>query len=175
MKRVDYDNVAPIFDRRYETNERSDIEALLRRFVTGCHHSRVAEVGCGTGHWLAGIDDLAGQVLGADTSMRMLAHARTNAPRASLVRASAESLPWEDASVDRVFCVNALHHFPSAEQFVHECRRVLRHGGAFLTIALDPHVRRDHWWIYEYFPAAAALDLQRYPATSVIREWLTDA
>jgi ubiquinone/menaquinone biosynthesis C-methylase UbiE len=39
-----------------------------------------------------------------------------------------------DASFDRLFCVNALHHFRDKRAFVVEARRVLRRGGRMMTI-----------------------------------------
>jgi SAM-dependent methyltransferase len=69
----------------------------------------------------------------------------------------------------RVLCVNALHHFQNRAAVFAECARVLRPGGAFLTIGLDPHTGTDTWWIYDYFPAALLADRSRYPATATIR------
>jgi SAM-dependent methyltransferase len=70
---------------------------------------------------------------------------------------------------DRVVCINALHHFADRDAFCAEVRRVLKPGGALLTIGLDPHAGRDTWWIYEYFPETVAIDLERYPAVKTIR------
>jgi hypothetical protein len=56
--------------------------------------------------------------------------------------------------------------------FMLEARRVLRPGGAILTIGLDPHTRLDQWWIYDYFPATLDADRARYLPAAVIRERL---
>jgi SAM-dependent methyltransferase len=103
----------------------------------------------------------------------MLSHAGQAAPRAALVRGSAESLPWGDAVFDRVFCINALHHFPDHATVFRECSRVLRSAGAFMTIGLDPHTGYDRWWIYDYFPGALAADRVRYPSAATIRRQLS--
>jgi hypothetical protein len=42
-------------------------------------------------------------------------------------------------------------------------------------MGLDPHTGTDAWWVYDFFPSARALDLDRYPATSRIRELLMEA
>ncbi|HEX6534156.1 MAG TPA: class I SAM-dependent methyltransferase [Gemmatimonadaceae bacterium] len=173
MKQVDYDSIAPAFDRRYEQQRWASLEAVLRRFLAGCEDAAVGEVGCGTGHWLALFEGMAGEVFGIDLSWGMLAEAKRAVPRAHLARATAQQLPWRDASMSRVFCVNALHHFPSPERFFRECRRVLRPGGSFLTIALDPHTGTDAWWVYDYFPGALATDRERYLSTGRIRELLS--
>lgn len=175
MHRVNYDLLAPVYDERYAKNRYDGVEAVLRRFVGASQSVDVTEVGCGTGHWLAQSRNQVRTVTGLDLSEQMLQRARTAAPHASLVRGRAETLPWAAAAFDRLFCVNAMHHFDDAHAFVLEARRVLRPGGAFLTIGLDPHTGLDKWWIYDYFPGALDADRQRYLPATTIRERLESA
>ena len=174
MTQVDYDPIAPAFDRRYAHNRFDGIERALARFVGSATRPAVVEVGCGTGHWLASIADISGVVAGVDRSWAMLQRARAAAPHALLAHATAEDLPFASERFDRAFCVNALHHFTDQTAFLRECRRLLRVGGTFLTIGLDPHTGVDHWWIYDYFPAALAADRRRYLPTQRIRNLLLD-
>jgi ubiquinone/menaquinone biosynthesis C-methylase UbiE len=174
MQPVNYDIIAPAFDRRYERNAYDGVRAVLHRFSGALPDAVVLEVGCGSGHWLADLSSHGvRRLLGVDRSARMLELAKVAAPNACLVRAEATSLPWSNRSVDRVFCVNALHHFPEQQPFLAECRRVLRPGGGVLTVGLDPHGGQDRWWVYDYFPAALSADRQRYRSTHTIREWLS--
>lgn len=174
MQAVNYDLVAPAYDRRYERNRYDGVRAVLRHFVDGAHAAAVAEVGCGTGHWLADLSEGGfRRLIGLDSSLGMLQQAQAPASNARLVRGTADQLPWPDDSLDRVFCVNALHHFPDPQAFICECRRVLRPGGGLLTIGLDPHCGGDQWWVYEFFPAALHADRVRYASTVKIRDWLT--
>jgi ubiquinone/menaquinone biosynthesis C-methylase UbiE len=177
MRRVDYDAIASRYHRRYETNRFDGLEACVRDFAGQSTCSALAEVGCGTGHWLRAFAEMRPDcsVAGLDLSMAMLSEARRTAPSALLVRGTADRLPWADDSFDRVLCVNALHHFQNHPAVFAECARVLRPGGAFMTIGLDPHAGADTWWIYEYFPAALVADRRRYPATATIRASLTAA
>jgi ubiquinone/menaquinone biosynthesis C-methylase UbiE len=174
MQPVNYDLIAPAYERRYERSSYDGIREVLHRFLDGLPTAVVLEVGCGTGHWLA---DLSARgttrLFGLDRSWRMLEFARASAPKARLLRADANRLPWRDQSVDRLFCVNALHHFADQRAFVNECRRVLRPGGGVLVVGLDPHTGHDRWWVYDYFPTALMADRVRYPSTATIREWLT--
>ena len=173
MQPVNYDVIAPAFDRRYERNSYAGVRKVLHDFIDGPPSTVVLEVGCGTGHWLA---DLSARgmrrLFGVDRSSRMLELARVSAPDAWLVRGAASPLPWVDGSVDRVLCVNALHHFPEPRAFVAECRRVLRPGGGVLIVGRDPLARAERWWVYDYFAAALSADRARYPPTDTIREWL---
>ena len=175
VPRVDYDAVAAAFDKRYEHQRYEQVERAVRRFVETSDRAAVLEVGCGTGHWLASISGLATIVAGVDRSLEMLRRAVPTAPDALLAQATAEALPFGDARLDRVFCVNALHHFPDPPTFLIECRRLLRAGGAFLSIGLDPHTGVDRWWIYDYFPGALAADRRRYLPTPRLREMLVAA
>jgi len=173
---VDYDRIANQYDTRYERNDYSGIAAAIREFAAGdrgARCSRMLEVGCGTGHWLRVLGgDAAAGVVGVDLSQGMLDVARRRDPRSRVLRARAEMLPFASGSFDRVFLVNALHHFADRAAFCRETRRVLRQGGRLLTIGLDPHAGVDRWWIYDYFPSALAHDRRRYPSSQEICERL---
>src|SRR5262245_27566619 len=112
MQPVNYEQIAPSYDRRYATNDFAAMEHVVCEFL-GTARS-IAELGCGTGHWLELVDALPQHpfVVGLDRASAMLARARALAPRVALVRGSAERLPWADAAFERVFSINALHHFP---------------------------------------------------------------
>ena len=172
---VDYDSVADGFDRRYALHSYSGVRETVLAFVGTDKPSAILEVGCGTGHWLTAVIGLAPFVAGVEPSSGMLSRARAAAPGARLVRASAERLPWRNASFDRVFCVNALHHFTDRRQFFAEARRVLRPGGGLLSIGKDPHAERDAWWVYDYFPETLEIDRARFGAVRTLRGELSRA
>jgi SAM-dependent methyltransferase len=175
MGAVDYDAIAASYDCRYAVNDYSGVQAALLEFVAGIPNGRALEVGCGTGHWLRVIGDAHVRVAGVDVSSKMLQRARAKAPGSALVHAAAEHLPWRDAAFERLYCVNALHHFDDKPGFVGEARRVLAAGGRLLTIGLDPHIGTDRWFIYDYFAPVLEMDRGRYPSTERVREWLRDA
>jgi ubiquinone/menaquinone biosynthesis C-methylase UbiE len=169
---VNYDSIAAAYDRRYAENDYSGVESALRTFVGPEFSGRVLEVGCGTGHWLQLLREDGIQVTGVDVSGRMLAFARTAAREAALAQGRAEQLPWADQAFERVFCINAFHHFEDKLGFLAEARRVLVPGGQIMTVGLDPHTGADRWYIYEYFEPILAIDKVRYPASQQIREWM---
>ena len=162
---ADYDSVAASYDRRYSVHDYAGVRNALVEFIAGAHS--ILEVGCGTGHWLAAID--RSLVAGVEPSSAMIARARAAAPGARLVRARAERLPWRDSRFDRVFCINALHHFSDRRQFFSEAKRVLKPGGAVMSVGKDPHAERDAWWIYDYFPATLQIDRDRFAPVRVLR------
>jgi ubiquinone/menaquinone biosynthesis C-methylase UbiE len=177
---TDYDSIADRFDVRYDRYGYDGVRETLLNFL-GDTPVDALDVGCGTGHWLAtpvgGAKASAERrvVAGIDPSAPMLARARSAAPGARLVRARAEDLPWRDEAFDRVFCVNALHHFTDRNRFFAEARRVLRPGGGLLTIGKDPHGERDTWWVYDYFEETRDIDLARYAQVKTLRGELARA
>jgi len=172
---VDYDQIAKTYDRRYQVNDYSGVEAALIAFIGKQFSLRVLEVGCGTGHWLRLVSGSGIRVTGVDASARMLTYAKTRAPAAALAQGCAERLPWARESFDKVFCINAFHHFHDKVAFLAEAMRVLRPGGLMMTVGLDPHAGVDQWYIYEYFDNVLEIDRRRYPASSQIREWMRAA
>ena len=180
MSRVaNYDRIAAKYDRRYELYEYAGVKETLNAFL-GDAATSVLEVGCGTGHWLAVARNAKASaerplVAGIEPSIEMLARARLAAPSSRLTRGTAETLPFRDETFDRVYCVNALHHFRDRVRFFEEARRILKPGGGLLSIGKDPHVERDVWWVYEYFPQALDIDRQRFARVRTLRGELAAA
>jgi SAM-dependent methyltransferase len=105
----------------------------------------------------------------------MLEHAKRAGTASPLVRGCAEALPLRDHSFDRVWCINAFHHFSDGPAFVSEARRTLRPEGGLLIVGLDPHTGQDRWWIYDYFEEAIDVDKKRFPPANAIRALMTEA
>ena len=170
---ADYDRIADRFDARYGLYTYDGVRDTLLTFL-GPEPGAVLEVGCGTGHWLAAValarrGAEGAKTAGVDPSAPMLARARLAVPGALLTRARAEHLPWRDATFDRIFCINALHHFADRARFFTEARRVLKPGGGLLSIGKDPHTDRDEWWVYEYFEETRAIDRERFARVRTLR------
>jgi ubiquinone/menaquinone biosynthesis C-methylase UbiE len=148
--RVDYSEIAPTYDARYALGPYDGVRAALRALLTGKNPEYTLEAGCGTGYWMSALGDLVLRSYGLDHSLEMLRKAHERDSRGALVRATAEVLPFREATFDLIFCINAIHHFQGIEQFIAEARRLLRPGVA--AIGMDPHHGRDYWCVYDYFP-----------------------
>lgn len=113
------------------------------RTVLGYHGGlsgrRVLDLACGPGTYasrFAGAVGASGIVIGVDASSTMLRQAVASARREGLtnlyfVLATAEGIPFQDASFDGINCTGALHLFPDPERVLREIRRLLREDGAF--------------------------------------------
>jgi len=184
---VNYDQVAPTYNRRFNAQKDRLIAAVLIELVRATRANRLLEIGCGTGRWLADIQaariPALGCLYGLDRSAGMLAQARSRMLGLQLVQGLAESLPFPEASFDLVYCVNALHHFNQPEQFVDQAFRLLRPGGQLAVIGMDPRnflaasnrPARARWYVYEYFDGTLETDLQRFPSWGQVLDWMTSA
>ncbi len=168
-RQADYDQIAHTYDTRYERNSYVGVQQALQRFAGSQPGLQILEIGCGTGHWLKLLSASGLHVVGLDLSAGMLAQAQMGLAGIPLVQGTAERLPWQAESFDRVFCINAFHHFTDKATFLTEVRRILRPGGRMLIVGLDPHRGVDQWFVYDYFPESFVIDRQRYPASSSLR------
>jgi SAM-dependent methyltransferase len=116
----------------YEAVEDTMVD--LASDVTG---GRVLDVACGTGKLSMRIARRGCLSVGAEASMEMIGVGRYVHPdsQAAMVRSIAETLPFRDASFDRVICQGSLDHFADTAAFMREAARVIRPEGR-IVIAL---------------------------------------
>jgi ubiquinone/menaquinone biosynthesis C-methylase UbiE len=129
-----YDRRAPEYDDWYLGSGRfaerdrpgwdEEIDAL-RRTLEALPPAKTLDVACGTGFLTR---HLPGEVVGLDQSDSMLEEARRQAPDATYLSGDALSLPFADASFERVFTGHFYGHLeqPEREAFLAEARRVAR-------------------------------------------------
>jgi ubiquinone/menaquinone biosynthesis C-methylase UbiE len=142
--------------------------------------SRVLDVGCGTGAFLrlAAERFPAAELVGADPSEVMLAHARAanRAPdRVTFVHAHAETLPFAAASFDLAVSTISFHHWADQSRGIGELARVLRPGGAL--VLADHFVIPAHWVFFaargrrDRFHTPAEIDAMLGAAGFEARDW----
>ncbi len=126
--------------RRYWWNA-DFLELMARRWALSAARSAL-DVGCGVGHWSAVLRALLpakATLLGIDREPRSVAIARDVAagapgpPRHHLV-ATAEALPFPDASFDLVSCQTLLIHVRDPRAVLREMLRVLAPGGLLAVV-----------------------------------------
>ena len=117
-----------------------DYLELMAKRLRFADVSSVLDVGCGAGHWGQRIATLLAddaEVTGVDHEGGFLDSARDRAckrPQRFEYRvASAETLPFEDATFDLVTCQTVLIHVADAKVALTEMLRVLKPGGVLLA------------------------------------------
>lgn len=130
-----------------------------RRPVLRLAYGRVLELGVGGGAGLRFYPPAVTDLVGIDPAPAMLERARARARRLDgrrrglpfrvrLIQASAEALPFADASFDTVVSVLTLCTVPDAARAAAEAHRVLRPGGTLLVLehVRAPNGRMLAWW-----------------------------
>ena len=113
------------------------IEDVMVDLATEVSGGRVLDVACGTGKLSMRIDRRGCYSVGCEASVEMIGVGRYVHPesRAMMVRSIAETLPFADATFDRVICQGSLDHFADAHSFMREAARILKPDGR-VVIAL---------------------------------------
>src|SRR5690625_1830307 len=113
-------------------------DAVLAR-LRAAGSRRIVDVGCGTGILSTRIAEelTPAAVYGCDMSEGMLDKARARSTAVQWMRTPAETMPFDDASIDAVISTNAFHFFdqPAA---VAEFHRVLARGGLMIIGVVNP-------------------------------------
>jgi ubiquinone/menaquinone biosynthesis C-methylase UbiE len=129
------------YDRQMAKVEKASLRALRESLLAGVSGD-VIEIGGGTGANLPFYRPEAGSltITEPDTAMvrRLQRRARDQAPRAKVLRAPAEDLPFEDGTFDVAVSTMVLCGVSDQPRALRQLRRVLRPGGRLLFIE---HVR----------------------------------
>jgi ArsR family transcriptional regulator len=106
------------------------------------HSAMVLDLGCGPGGLIPYLLTKADQVVGLDSSARMVEVAKQEFIGNSRVRieeAHLENLPIGDGEADSVVASMVLHHLSHPPKVIQEINRVLRIGGTFSLVDLSKH------------------------------------
>lgn len=116
-------------------------------------NAEVLDVGCGSG-WAArliGRQAREGRVVGIDVSdemIRMACEQSKDCANLEFRVASAEDLPFDDATFTHAFSMESLYYYADIEKAASEIRRVLRPGGLLVTVVdLYQENAPSHQWI----------------------------
>jgi ubiquinone/menaquinone biosynthesis C-methylase UbiE len=131
------------YDRFSKGSEEAGLAEMRRNLIAGASGD-VLEIGGGTGanlgYYDAGVESLTVTEPEPPMLKRLERKAREQNSQASVLRAPAEDLPFEDASFDTVVSTLVLCGVDDQPRVLRELRRVLRPGGRLIFIE---HVRSD--------------------------------
>jgi ubiquinone/menaquinone biosynthesis C-methylase UbiE len=102
---------------------------------------RILDIGAGDCSKAARVLHSCGEaeVYAADPNGKKIASAKRNHPDVKSSVASAERLPFPDSYFDKAYSTMALHHFADLDRALAEIARVLRPGGAYVIVEVEPH------------------------------------
>jgi len=114
----------------------------------------VLNVGAGAGSY----EPLNRAVTAVEPSASMRAQRPAGRPA---IDATAESLPFDDASFDAAMSTFSVHQWSDVERGLAEMRRVAR--GPVVILSADP-ATVEEFWLTDYAPEVMATEASRYPA-----------
>ena len=102
---------------------------------------RILDVGAGRGDVAEMVRQAShgAEVYAVDPNEKRVAAMKRDHPEVKGSVASAESLPFTDGYFDRAYATLALHHFSELDRALGELRRVLKLGGYFVVVEVEPH------------------------------------
>ena len=160
---------AKIYDQYSARFCRHGIAPLLDAAAIGRCHT-VLDVCCGTGEAAAAAAERGATVTGLDFSEEMVAVAKAKCPSADFRAGDAETLPFDDASFDRVVNNFGTLHLEKPEQAIAEAARVLRPGGRYaFTVWCGPEISPLFRIVPEVVSANGTLDVGLPPSPPMFR------
>lgn len=93
------------------------------------------DIGCGTGRWSRFLSQRAGFIEVVDPSNAIFGAAKVLADVSNvrLVKASVDTLPFNDNTFDFGMSVGVLHHIPDTQQAMKDCVKKIKPGGFFYS------------------------------------------
>ena len=101
---------------------------------------RILDIGAGKGEKAARILQAfpGTEVFAVDPNERRITQARRDYPGVRSTVAGAEKLPFDDAFFDKAYSTMALHHFSDLDKAIGEVARVVRPGGSYVILEMEP-------------------------------------
>ena len=101
---------------------------------------RILDIGAGRGKVADRVMKASGgaEVYAVEPSEKRVESMKREFPAIKSSVASAEKLPFPDAYFDRVYTTMALHHFSDLDRALSEVARVLKPGGSFVILEVEP-------------------------------------
>ncbi len=182
-----YDATSKAYDN---TRSPVGVEVMLGCFASTprpLHEQTILDGGCGTGNYIAAVQDKVGTIHGIDLNGGMLVQARRKFDPDAHVHLSQgrlDRLPYRDAMFDGMICNQVVHHlspeawhgsFPQLYQLMEEAYRVLRPGGVLVFNTSSHQQLRDGFWWADLIPEAVNKIAQRLPTLERMRSMLEEA
>ncbi len=109
-------------------------------FLVPANGERILDVGAGDCENAELVARTSGgaEVYGIDPDEKRLARAKSEHSIVKSSVAAAESIPFPDSYFDKAYSTMALHHFADLDRSLAEIARVLKHGGSYVVLEIEP-------------------------------------
>lgn len=144
--------------------------ALLHVSLNG----KYLDVGCGTANYTHYMANAGYTFYGIDPSDTMLDIARTKEIGGTFIKASADSIPFEDAFFDGASAMLTLHHWPDKLKGIQELYRVLKPGSKIVFFSFT-EAQMEGYWLAHYFPEMVKRSCEIIPTESEMFSLLNEA
>ena len=130
----------------------------------------IADIGAGTGNYSNSIADNGNLVYAIEPSIKMISQA-TYHSNVKWIQGTAESIPFEDSTIDGIMVTLALHHFQSIETFSREFDRISGNGSVVI-FTFDPRTSNE-FWLMDYLPSIREQAFSAFDPIDKIAETIT--
>jgi len=169
---IDYDHIVQAYARHRGIHP----QVLAALCAAATPSSRVLEVGCGTGNYIAALQaEVSCPCWGVDPSAEMLAQAQTRGTAVCFAQGRGEQLDFAPTSFDLLFSVDVIHHVSDHAAYYREAYRVLAPGGHVCTVTDSAWIIRHRQPLSTYFPETVPRELARYPRVAALRTHMAAA
>jgi SAM-dependent methyltransferase len=133
------------------------------------------DIGCGTGRWSKFLSQRAGFIEAVDPSNAIFGAAKVLADvdNVRLVKASVDTLPFNDNTFDFGMSVGVLHHIPDTQQAMKDCVKKIKPGGFFYTY-LYYNLENRGWFFAILFRLGNALRKIVCKLPPKLKRWVCD-
>ncbi|MCW4027012.1 MAG: methyltransferase domain-containing protein [Candidatus Bathyarchaeota archaeon] len=134
-----YDHSSEVYDALYREEQDAKIRTALSALedIQVEKLDLVLDIGCGTGLLFRHITERADLLVGLDMSRNLLRKASIKtSPKAVLILADADHMPFADRSFGTVFAVTLLQNMPDMNVTLQEINRVARGNAVIMATGL---------------------------------------
>jgi len=112
---------------------------LFMQMLAPTGGERILDIGAGKGKVAAQVMKASGgEVYAVEPNVKRFESMKREFPAIKSSLAGAEGLPFADSYFDKVYTTMALHHFSDLDKALREVARVLKPGGSFVVLEVEP-------------------------------------
>lgn len=160
----------------YNNTRRADpyIAGRMLALLQPSPNGQYLDVGCGTANYTHYMAQSGLIFYGIDPSDTMLEIARNKEIGGTFIKASADSIPFEDAFFDGATAMLTLHHWPEKLKGIQEVYRVLKPGCKIVFFSFT-EAQMEGYWLAHYFPEMVRRSGELIPTETEMIDLLNEA